>query len=120
MNQITNTNHDVEHRGKSLSEDRVSLMIDSSINEALVKHEEKMVAHFDSQFILLRECIKEAFPNGDPHSHRMAHEKEIEASNNWKKMKAEVATKFVSGGLWVAVVWLCYAIWQAFLNSLHR
>jgi len=57
-----------------LTEDRVALMIQEAVQRALTAHEQHLTLHMDSQFALLRKSFAEAFPGGDPHGHRLAHE----------------------------------------------
>ncbi|WP_460564784.1 hypothetical protein [Hydrogenophaga aquatica] len=95
-------------------------MIEEEVERRLSKAEDKLLAHMDVKFGQLHKLITDAFPGGDPHGHRMAHEKQIRDADGWAKMKAEVLSKFLSGGLWVAAGWLGFAIWQAFKESVHK
>jgi hypothetical protein len=109
-----------QRNASGISEDRAALMIERAVTDALDEHEKKMIAHMDRQFEQLRVTFASAFPNGDPHGHRMAHESQIKQVDGWQKLKVEVTTKFLSGGLWVAAAWAAYALWQAFVASLKN
>lgn len=109
-----------ERRSDSVTVDRVALMIEEAVEERISKMEDKMLAHMDVKFGQLHKTFSDAFPGGDPHGHRMAHEKQIRDADGWARMKAEVVSKFLSGGLWVAAGWLGFAVWQAFKESVHK
>lgn len=109
-----------ERRQAALTEDKVTLMIQEAVSKALATHEQHLTAHMDKQFAALRQTFAEAFPGGDPHGHRIAHEKAIKNATAWDKMKAEVLSKFLTAGLWVAAGWLAFAVWESFKESLKR
>jgi hypothetical protein len=96
-----------------VNEDRVRLMIAEAINSALLQHETKIMQHLDSGFDRLTQSFASAFPGGDPHGHRLAHEKAIRDASGWAKLKAEVIGRFLTAGLWAAAVFLAFAAWEA-------
>lgn len=104
-------------RDDQLTSDRVALMIEEALEERVSKMEDRMVAHIDMKFAQMHRLIADAFPNGDPHGHRLAHEKQIEDAEGWKAIKRELITKVATGGIWVAAGWLLLAFWQAFKES---
>lgn len=108
-----------ERRNSALSLDRVSLMIEESVEARVAKLENNLLTHMDAKFSQLQKTFSDAFPGGDPHGHRMAHERQIREADGWARLKAEVLSKFLSGGLWVAAGWLAYAIWQGFKDSVR-
>lgn len=92
-----------------LTEDRVKVLI----NDALGHHEKRVMEHLDSGFDRLSQTFASAFPNGDPHGHRLAHEKAIRTATGWDKLKAEVVGKFLTMGLWAAAVFIAFTIWES-------
>jgi len=102
-----------------LTEDRVALMIEGAVADALAKHETRMVSHFDVKFGQLNKLIGDAFPGGDPHYHRMFHERMIRDADGWAKLKHELIGKFLTGGLWVAAGWLALAVWRTFVDQVR-
>ncbi|MEN9760653.1 MAG: hypothetical protein RI906_479 [Pseudomonadota bacterium] len=110
----------LERRHEALTEDKVALMIQDAVSKALTTHEQHLTLHMDKQFALLRQTFAEAFPGGDPHGHRIAHEKAIKNATAWDKMKAEVLSKFLTAGLWVAAGWLALAVWEAFKHEVKK
>ena len=102
-----------------LNEDRVRLMIAESIQSALERHELKMMEHLDSGFDRLTQTFASAFPGGDPHGHRLAHEKAIRDASGWAKLKADVVGKFLTAGLWAAAVFVAFAAWEAIKSNLQ-
>lgn len=91
-----------ERRASSLTEDRVALMIQEAINETFNTHEIRLKAHIDSQFVALKKSFEDAFPNGDPHGHRIAHEHQITNATNWDRLKLKVIEQIATGGIWAA------------------
>lgn len=101
-----------ERRQDALTEDRVALMIEQAVQTALKSHEQHLTLHMDKQFALLRQTFSEAFPNGDPHGHRIAHEKAIRSAGWWDKIKSEAASKTITAGLWVTMAFIAMSIWE--------
>ena len=101
-----------ERRHEALTEDKVALMIQEAVSKALTAHEQHLTLHMDQQFALLRQTFAEAFPNGDPHGHRIAHEKAIKNASWWDKIKSEAASKTIAAGLWVTMAFIAMAIWE--------
>ena len=104
----------------SVSEAQISLMIEEEIERRLGKFEDRMLMHMDAKFAQMHKLLEDAFPGGDPHRHRMGHEKEDSAADNWNKIKGEVLSKFLTGGLWIAAGWLIYTVWQAFKSEVTK
>lgn len=109
-----------ERRQSALTEDRVALMIQEAVAKALATHEQHLMTHMDRQFASLRQSFSDAFPGGDPHGHRIAHEKAIRDATGWDRMKTEVISKFLTAGLWVAAGWLLFAVWEAFKHEVRK
>lgn len=101
-----------ERRSDTLTEDRVKLMIQTAVQTALQTHEQHLMAHMDRQFALLKQSFGDAFPGGDPHGHRIAHEKQIANASWWEKAKGDAFSKVASAGLWAIVVFLAIAAWE--------
>ena len=101
-----------ERRDQALTEDRVKLMISEAVQQALASHEQHLTAHMDRQFASLRHAFNEAFPGGDPHGHRLAHEKFIANASWWDKVKADAASKLATAGIWVFLLFLAAAAWE--------
>ena len=101
-----------ERRAAAITEDRVELMISQAVQQALTSHEQHLMAHIDKQFAGLRQTFAEAFPGGDPHGHRLAHEKAIANATWWDKVKSDAVGKATAAGLWAVVVFLCVAAWE--------
>ena len=101
-----------ERRQAALTEDKVALMIQTAVSDALKAHEQHLTLHMDKQFAMLRQTISDAFPGGDPHGHRIAHEKAIANATWWEKAKGDAFSKVTAAGLWAIVVFLCVAAWE--------
>ena len=99
-----------------LTEDRVKVLI----NDALQSHEARVLDRMDSGFDRLSQTFASAFPNGDPHGHRLAHEKAIRSATGWDKLKAEVVGKFLTMGLWAAAVFLAYTVWESIKTNIRN
>lgn len=105
---------------RTLSEDRVRLMIERAVSDSLDRHEQKMLKHIDTRFVQLHDTFTSAFPGGDPHGHRMAHEKAIRDADGWNKIKGDLISKFMTSGLWIAGAYLVVVVWQAFKDSVNK
>ena len=109
-----------ERRDAALTEDRVRLMISEAVQQALASHEQHLTRHMDQQFASLRQTFAEAFPGGDPHGHRIAHEKAIANATWWDKTKSDAVSKVTAAGLWAVVVFLCVAAWEHIKSEAKR
>ena len=109
-----------ERRTEAITEDRVKLMIADAVQQALASHEQHLVMHMDKQFALLRQSFAEAFPGGDPHGHRIAHEKAIAKATWWDRAKSDAFSKVASAGIWAVVVFLAVAAWEHLKNEAKR
>ena len=109
-----------ERRDQALTEDRVKLMISEAVQQALALHEQHLTAHMDRQFAHLRQSFAEAFPGGDPHGHRMAHEKAIATANWWDKAKSDAFAKVAAAGVWACVMFLAVAAWEHLKSEAKR
>jgi hypothetical protein len=103
-----------------VSEAQIALMIEEEVERRLSKAEDKLLTHLDVKFGQLHKLISDAFPGGDPHGHRMFHEKSIKDADSWSRIKGEVLSKFLTSGLWVAAAWLAFAVWQSFKESVRQ
>jgi hypothetical protein len=102
-----------------VSEAQISLMIEEELERRLAKFEDKMLMHMDAKFAQLHKLITDGYPNGDPHGHRMAHEKMIREPTAGRRSRAR-SSKFLTGGLWLAAGWLAFAMWQAFKSEVTK
>lgn len=109
-----------ERRQAALTEDKVTLMIQEAVSKALATHEQHLTLHMDRQFALLRQSFADAFPGGDPHGHRLAHERQIANASWWDKAKSDAFSKVTAAGLWAIVVFLCVAAWEHIKNEARK
>lgn len=109
-----------ERRQAALTEDRVQLMIQTAVTGAMAAHEHKVIAHMDAQFAALRQTFASAFPEGDPHGHRIAHEKAIRNAGWWERIKGEAASKLLTATLWAALLFIGAAIWEHFKQEVRK
>lgn len=108
------------HPEFGISEDRARLLIRGAMDASLRAHEAQIVSQIDSRFGELSEMIKSAFPDGDPHGHRRAHEQEIRDAAGWSKLKADLLSKVLTGGVWAGVVWLVFIIIEAVKQEIKK
>jgi hypothetical protein len=101
-----------ERRKGGITEDRVQFLIQEAVQKALAAHEQHLTTHMDNQFRALKQAFSDAFPGGDPHGHRIAHEKAIAHATWWEKTKGDAFSKVTAAGLWAIVVFLCVAAWE--------
>jgi hypothetical protein len=99
-----------------LTEDRVKVLI----ADALERHEKRVMDHLDSGFDRLSQTFASAFPGGDPHGHRLAHEKAIRTASWWDKLKADVMGKFFVAGLGAAAAYAAFLVWEAIRTNIRN
>jgi len=104
----------------SVSEAQISLMIEEEIERRMSKFEDRMLLHMDAKFAQMHKLITDAFPSGDPHGHRAFHEAQMKQADGWDKIKADILSKFLTGGLWIAAAYLALAVWQAFKSEVTK
>ena len=105
---------------RTVTEDRVLLLVESAVSESIAKHEIRMTQHFDGQFRKIGDLLTSAFPHGDPHGHRMAHEKGIRDADSWRKIKGEVISKAATSTVLIALGWFALLLWSAFKDSVTK
>lgn len=103
-----------------VDEAQIALLVEEEVERRVSKMEEKLMLHMDTKFAQMHKLIADAFPDGDPHGHRMFHERQIRDADSWSRIKGEVLSKFLSSGLWVAAAWLAFAVWQSFKQEVHK
>jgi hypothetical protein len=104
----------------SVSEAQISLMIEEELERRLGKFEDKMLQHMDVKFAQMHRLITDGYPGGDPHGHRMAHEKMIRDADGWAKIKGDILSKFLTGGLWLGAAYLALAAWQMLKDEVTK
>lgn len=109
-----------ERRQAALTEDRVALMIQEAVSKALAAHEQHLTLHMDRQFASLKQTFADAFPGGDPHGHRLAHEKQIRTASWWDKAKSDAFSKLTAAGAWAIVAFLAVAAWEHIKNEAKK
>lgn len=105
---------------KALSEDRVRLLIQQSVADALQQQQDRILAAMDERFEDLSSTFKSAFPGGDPHGHRIAHEKAIESAGWWDRIKGDAISKTVTGSVWVFLACVAVAVWEHVKNEARK
>lgn len=108
------------HPEFGISEDRAQLLISKAIDASMREHEKVVMRELDSRFSELSDMIKSAFPEGDPHGHRRSHEQEIREAAGWSKLKADLVSKVMTGGIWGGLVWLAFAVVEAIKQEIKR
>ncbi len=83
-----------------------------SSDNRLAEMEQRLVSRVDERFLELKTLITAAYPGGDPHSHRLAHEEMIASSRRWAKLKFGVVEKVAGGGALAALVFVTHKIWE--------
>lgn len=100
-------------------EAKIALAVDEEVERRLEKLENKLMQHMDAKFAQLHRVISDAFPGGDPHGHRAYHELQIKQADGWDRLKADILSKFLTSGLWVASGYLFYLIWSSIKENLR-
>jgi hypothetical protein len=103
-----------------VTEAQIALMIEEEVERRISKMETSLMLHIDTKFAQLHRLITDAFPDGDPHGHRLYHQSQIKQADGWAKIKGDVLSKFLTGGLWLGAGYLAFAVWQAFKQEIHK
>lgn len=114
------SDHQIERRAHVLTEEKVSLMIEEAVEDALTKHEEQMRTFIKGEFGQLHSLISAAFPNGDVHGHKIAHEKAIRDANRWDQIKADFIGTAFKTGLMAAIGFMLVAAWESIKNEVKK
>lgn len=117
MNTPTRPSWDgTERRRSQLNESKVSLMIEESVAEELGKTEIRIMAHFDvkaAQFhTALKALTDDAFPKGDPRSHRDYHETVMTAADRWQRIRSSLIENTLKGVAWCMLGFVAMSIWE--------
>jgi hypothetical protein len=129
MSDFENTRYEGEERRQprtmcpaapSVSEAQISLMIEEEIERRMSKFEDRMLLHMDAKFAQMHKLISEAFPHGDPHGHRAYHELQIKQADGWDKIKGDILSKMLTGGIWLAAGYLALAVWNALKQDVTK
>lgn len=103
-----------------LTEEKVSLMIEEAVDAGLKSHEEEMRKFIKGEFGQLHALITAAFPGGDVHGHKIAHEKAIRDANRWDQIKADFITKAFTTGMMGAIGFLLIAAWESVKSEVRK
>ena len=114
------THLELAEYGGTLNEDRIKLMIRDVVDESVNALEARMRTHFDERFDTMQRMFTAAFPNGDPHGHRLRHEDDIRNSDHWTHLRQEVMLKLVSAVLMFGLGWGAAALWTAFREGIIK
>lgn len=121
---MTDSRPERRNSPQPLTEDRVALMIEESISESMTRHEARMVALIKNEFNTLGDKFtndfKNAFPGGDPHGHRLAHEKQIKDATRWDALKADFISKAFTTGLMAALFFALAAVWESVKSEVKK
>jgi hypothetical protein len=108
--------HGPERRDGHMTEDRVRLLIQQTVDNSMKVHEARIEQLIKVEFGKMETLFKSAFPEGDPYGHRAAHEKQIRDATKWDKIKAEFISKAFSTGILAAVGFALIAVWEHYIK----
>lgn len=103
-----------------MTELQVSVMIEEAVDEAMTQHEEKMKTFIKAEFGQLHSLITAAFPNGDVHGHKLAHEAQIDNAKWWQGLKADFISKAFTTGMLGGIGFVLIATWEHFKNEVKK
>ena len=76
--------------------------------------------HFDARFDQLEALIKSGFPDGDPASHRRAHEQRIKEAAEKAEVRLAIKKSVLSSGVWLALLTIAVAVGSYFGIDLKK
>lgn len=104
----------------TISEGHLKLLVQSAVDDAMRERDAALNHHMAAQFEKMTSTFLSAFPNNDPGEHRRAHEREIANAAGWEKMRADVISKLMTGGVWALMAWVAMAVWEYFRTGVHK
>lgn len=90
-------------QNNNLPEEYIKLLIEASVETALTRFDQKLNEQ-------TKNFVMSAFPEGDLHGHRLAHEKMIERAKKCRTWKEEMWGRITTVSLMAAVGWLVLAL----------
>jgi len=102
--------------GKADTQEKMGAIADSheqKVRECL----SKMSKRFDEK---IEETMKNAFPGGDPHGHKMYHEAQIQWLQNRNAFFREVLMHIAKAGIFGGLVVIGVALWKWFLMEIGK
>lgn len=103
-------------RRQGMTEEKIKALLDKSNRD----QEERIKKYLDERVADLMETIKSAYPEGDLHKHRAAHEAQNKKAERWENLKAEFITKVFTGGMYAAGVFVLTLIWEYIKSELRK
>lgn len=80
----------------------------------------RLAQRLKEQTAELTSKIESAFPNGDLHGHKAAHEKLIKTANRWDDLKTEFVSKAFTGGFLTAIGFVGLVLWEWFKTEVKK
>ncbi len=92
----------------------------ADLNTRLTALETRLNKSFEEKFDTLAGLIKSAFPEGDPHGHRIAHERQIKSADAWDRIRSGLVEKVMTGAVISAFGFLAMALWDYFKEQVNK
>lgn len=110
-----------ERRTPKLNEvDHLELLIERQLDQHLEVAMRDIKLHISAELDKQKELIKSAFPEGDMHSHMLAHKEmnklAADRAERWNKLWDRI---LVGGGYSIAAA-IALALWEAFKDGVRR
>lgn len=105
---------------RRVSPGHLTELVEVAVNEAMVKHEDKVRKHLDDRFDELKAIMLSAFPNGDPVGHKEFHQKQIEYMNDKIALWKEIRSKSIIGILWATAGFIAMAVLEYVKRSVLK
>lgn len=103
------------------ADDSAVLMLVTQVNERLVKLDDKLSQHMTDETKELAEAmnvlLNNAFPGGDPGSHKALHIAQLEAATDKAKFWKQMVFDLSKWGLIGVLGWLTVTAWLAFIKG---
>jgi hypothetical protein len=105
---------------REMNDDHIMLLMERTVDSAMEKYEARLVAHVDARAKQLTDNFIAAFPGGDVHGHRAAHEQYMDRARKCATFKEHFISKVITIGLLGALGWACSAVWVALKEVVQR
>lgn len=103
-----------------ISDAHLKFLIRAAVEDVRSSKDAELMKNIDKRFDTMTETFLSAFPNQDPGEHRKAHEREIASAEGWRRIRNDIFSKLLQGGVWALAVWLLMAVWESFRSGVHK
>lgn len=92
-----------EYNDERRRSDNLVIELMQAIKEKVESIDSRLTRHIAEETQKFHEMMNNAFPNGDAHGHRVAHEAFLREMEDRHELRKALIEKLVTGGVWTAI-----------------